>query len=134
MLCRAFDFSVLLLALIPLTHVSIAQDAPLNTPPSGFTALFNGKDLSGWKGLAGKGGSPLERAKLTPEQLKEEQAKADERMRSAWSVKDGVLVFNGKGDSLCTAKDYGDFELYVDWRIEPKADSGIYLRGNPQVQ
>lgn len=114
--------------------VGFGQEPSLNTPPAGFTALFNGKDLTGWKGLAGKGGSPYERAKLTPEQLKEEQAKADERMRAAWSVKDGILVFNGKGDSLCTAKDYGDFELYVDWKIEKDGDSGIYLRGTPQVQ
>ena len=33
-----------------------------------------------------------------------------------------------------TVKDYGNFELYVDWKIEPKGDSGIYLRGKPQVQ
>ncbi len=36
--------------------------------------------------------------------------------------------------SLCTAKDYGDFDMYVDWKILPKGDSGIYLRGTPQVQ
>jgi len=45
-----------------------------------------------------------------------------------------VLVFDGKGQSLCTAKDYGNFELYVDWKIKDKGDSGIYLRGTPQVQ
>jgi hypothetical protein len=44
------------------------------------------------------------------------------------------LHYDGKGDSLQTAKDYGNFELWVDWKIEPKGDSGIYLRGNPQVQ
>jgi hypothetical protein len=31
-------------------------------------------------------------------------------------------------------KEYGDFELIVDWRITKKGDSGIYLRGSPQVQ
>jgi hypothetical protein len=55
-------------------------------------------------------------------------------MKAHWKVEDGVIVFDGKGDSLCTAKDYGDFELYVDWKILPKGDSGIYLRGTPQVQ
>src|SRR5436190_14993796 len=109
MLRRWFHSALALLTLFGASQIATGQDTPLNTPPAGFTALFNGKDLSGWKGLAGKGGSPLERAKLTPDQLKEEQAKADERMPSAWSVKEGVLVFNGKGDSLCTAKDYGDF-------------------------
>ena len=43
-------------------------------------------------------------------------------------------VYDGKGKSLCTAKDYGDMEMYVDWKILPKGDSGIYLRGTPQVQ
>ena len=55
-------------------------------------------------------------------------------MKAHWKVDDGVLVFDGKGSSLATAKDYGDFELLVDWKILPKGDSGIYLRGSPQVQ
>jgi len=102
-----------------------------NTPPSGFVALFNGKDLTGWKGLVA---SPPARAKMAPEKLAEAQKKADERMRAHWKVEDGTLVFDGKGDNLCTAKDYADFELLVDWKILPRGDSGIYLRGTPQVQ
>lgn len=106
-----------------------------NTPPPGFTALFNGKDLTGWKGLLkSPNDNPIKRAQLTPDKLNEEQAKADERMRAHWMVKDGALHFDGKGDSLCTVKDYADFELLVDWKIPPNADSGIYLRGIPQVQ
>jgi len=32
-------------------------------------------------------------------------------------------------------KDYGDFEFHVDWlMVSPNGDSGIYLRGIPQVQ
>ena len=115
-----------------------ADDQPqakgLNVPPDGYVALFNGKDLTGWKGLAGKGGSPLDRAKMTPEQLAEAQKKADESMRAHWRVEDGALVFDGKGQSLCTAKDYADFDFMVDWKILPKGDSGIYIRGTPQVQ
>jgi hypothetical protein len=71
---------------------------------------------------------------MTPQQLADAQKKADEQMRAHWKVEDGALVFDGKGDSLCTAKDYGDFELLVDWKILPRGDSGIYLRGSPQVQ
>ncbi|MDH5383757.1 MAG: DUF1080 domain-containing protein [Candidatus Aminicenantes bacterium] len=96
-----------------------------------FAPLFNGKDLSGWKGLVG---DPIKRAQMSPEELKEAQARADEVMRSHWNVVEGVLVFDGKGESLCTVKDYGDFELLVDWKIEKGGDSGIYLRGSPQVQ
>lgn len=116
------------LACSALAHAGEKHD---NVPPEGFAALFNGKDLTGWKGLVG---NPKTRAKMTKEELAEGQKKADERMRAHWRVEDGVLVFDGKGDSLCTAKDYADFELLVDWKIEPKGDSGIYLRGTPQVQ
>ena len=93
--------------------------------------LFNGKDLSGWKGLVG---NPASRAKMAPEELAEAQATADESMREHWTVEDGVIVFDGKGDNLVTVEDFEDFELWVDWKIEPRGDSGIYLRGSPQVQ
>lgn len=103
-----------------------------NTPPDGFQALFNGADLSGWKGLAHKNAN--ERRALTGDALTAAQEQADAIMREHWRVVDGILTYDGKGQSLCTAKDYGDFELYVDWKIPPGADSGIYLRGTPQVQ
>lgn len=112
--------------LLALTQLDL-----MNVPPKGFTALFNGKDLTGWKGLVA---SPRERAKMSADTLKAKQAEADERMRAHWKVENGALVFDGKGDSLCTIKDYGDFELYVDWKILKDGDSGIYLRGSPQVQ
>lgn len=118
--------STLAWAVLPKT-----ASAADNTPPEGFTALFNGKDLTGWKGLVG---NPVTRAKMTAEELAKAQEEADRRMREHWRVEDGVLVFDGKGDNLCTQKDYGDFELWVDWKILPGGDSGIYLRGSPQVQ
>ena len=97
----------------------------------GFVPLFNGKDLSGWKGLVK---DPPARSKMTPDALRKEQKAADEDIRRHWQVIDGTLVFDGQGESLCTVKDYADFELFVDWKIEPQGDSGIYLRGSPQVQ
>lgn len=103
-----------------------------NTPPPGFAPLFNGEDLTGWKGLAHKNAN--DRRALRGEDLRQAQQKADEVMNQHWSVQEGVLTYDGKGQSLCTAKDYGDFELYIDWKIPPGADSGIYLRGTPQVQ
>lgn len=121
--------AALVAAIVPSPTVA-GED---NTPPKGFVALFNGKDLTGWKGLVG---NPETRAKMSDKELALAQRKADENMREHWSVKDGVLLFDGnnKGGPLCTEKDYGDFELWVDWKIHEKGDSGIYLRGSPQVQ
>ncbi len=101
----------------------------------GFVSLFNGKDLTGWKGLVE---NPIARAKMKPAQLEKAQEKADEQMRRDWKVENGLLLFDGTGyDNLCTVKQYGDFEMYVDWMLDPagpEADAGIYLRGTPQVQ
>jgi len=119
-----------LLSLFTLTATT-AEEKALNKPPEGFTALFNGKDLSGWKGLVK---DPKSRAKMTPEELAKAQEVADKSMHEHWKVENGVLVYDGKGQSLCTAKDYANFELLVDWKIDAHGDSGIYLRGMPQVQ
>lgn len=103
----------------------------INEVPEGYTALFNGKDLDGWKGLVG---NPLRRAEMSPDQLAKAQQTADDEMRENWKVVNGILAFDGTGSHLCTTKDYGDFEMLVDWKIGPNGDSGVYLRGTPQVQ
>ena len=101
----------------------------------GWVQLFNGKDLTHWKGLlAAPSDNPIKRSQLSPEALVVEQQKADDSMRTHWSAKDGVLYFDGKGFSLATVENYQDFEMFVDWKIQPNGDSGIYLRGTPQVQ
>ncbi len=97
----------------------------------GFVPIFNGKDLTGWKGLVG---NPITRAEMSKKELAKKQKEADEQMRENWYVKDGILWFTGKGHNICTEKQYGDFELLLDWRIGKDGDSGIYLRGTPQVQ
>lgn len=111
--------------------ICLGAAAELSEAPEGFTALFNGKDLEGWKGLVG---DPESRAKMSEEALAKAQAKADESMRAHWKAEDGVLAFDGKGKSICTKKDYAGFEMLVDWKIEEHGDSGIYVRGSPQVQ
>jgi len=98
----------------------------------GFKQIFNEENLEGWKGLVE---NPPKRAQMSAEELTEKQAIADSIMLAHWKVqKDGVLFFDGGGQSLCTAKDYQDFEMLVDWKIQKEGDSGIYLRGSPQVQ
>ena len=81
------------------------EAGPHNVPPEGFTALFNGKDLTNWKGLLkGPYDNPEKRAALAPEERQKLQEEADRNMREHWRVEDGALVFDGKGRSLATAK------------------------------
>ena len=121
-----------LLGLAASLNLLSLSAAALNQPPPGFQPLFNGTDLSGWRG-----GDTFDHRKLLamPADKRAEQiAKWTETMRAHWSVKDGELINDGQGAYATTEKDYGDFELLVEYRTVPKADSGIYLRGVPQVQ
>ncbi len=121
-----------------------AASARLNQPPEGFTALFNGKDFTHWVVPEGDNGH--------------------------WKVIDGIIDYDAASESpnrdknLWTEKEYGDFELWIDWKIKrttglynmpivlpdgseklddegkiitiptPNADSGIYLRGQGKSQ
>jgi hypothetical protein len=123
-------------ALVGLLSAAPARpDDPTPKPPPGFTALFNGKDLAGWQGHI----DMRERATLSPEKRAELQEKRNAAMKQQWSIENGVIRLTPPKDrkggvSLQTVKDYGNFELYVDWKIEKNGDSGLYLRGQPQVQ
>jgi hypothetical protein len=133
---RAVLAAASLLALAPGTR---GDDPPsehaLNVPPPGYVALFNGKDLTGWKGLVL---NPKQRAAMPAEEHAERQKEADARMHNHWKVVDGALMFDGApfnvSGPLCTVKQYDNFEMLVDWKISKAGDSGIYLRGSPQVQ
>jgi len=110
--------------------------------PAGFTPYFTGcpnqlKTL--WKGVTTKEGfdNPLKRQAATPAKRAEMQKLADQGRDEHWHVRNGNLFFDGYqgGYSLATAKDLKDFELWADWRIMSiTGDSGLYLRGTPQVQ
>ena len=133
--------------LLPLLAAAAASAlaADHNTPPPGFTALFNGKDLSGWYGWSTQ--DPADLWNMTPEERAAYKKKSIEgglldakgndkgdHVNAHWKVENGELVNDGKGLYLTTDKDYGDFERWVDYKMLPKGDSGIYLRGTPQVQ
>jgi hypothetical protein len=101
-------------------------------PPAGFTALFNGTDLAGWRG-----GSTFDPRKLAamPEDARLAQLeKWTATMRSHWRAEGEELINDGKGDYATTDKEYGDFELLLEYKTVPLADSGVYLRGAPQIQ
>jgi hypothetical protein len=127
---------MLVLALAASTAAIGIQKADPPKPPKGFTALFNGKDLGGWRGRQ-QDYSPYVEAKLSKEELAAKQAEWNTDRDAHWSVDvaKGEIVSDGKGVFLATAKDYGDFEIYVDWlMVNHNGDSGVYLRGYPQVQ
>jgi hypothetical protein len=114
------------------TAATTAADERLNEPPEGFTALFNGKDFSGWHGMPHF--DPRQLAAMSDaERTKQLEAWEADR-KSHWHVDQGDLVSDGSGVFLTTDKEYGDIELWVDYKIGPKGDSGVYLRGTPQVQ
>jgi len=101
----------------------------------GFVQVFNGKDLSGWKGLVA---DPIKRSKMDAKTIADAQVKADAEAQESWKVVNGELQFQSHGNNLATVKKYGDFEMLVDWKIiddkKGEGDAGIYLRGTPQVQ
>ncbi len=103
-----------------------------NVPPTGFRSLFNGKDLSGWHGMGHF--DPRKLWAMSPKDRAAKRKKDMESVRQHWGVKDGAIVNDGRGVYLTTDDDYGDIELLIDYKTVAKADSGIYLRGNPQVQ
>lgn len=114
----------LLLAAVALTA------AP--TPPEGFTALYNGKDLTGWRG----GDTSDHRAylALSPEKRAERDKTWTADMLAHWKAEGDDLVNDGKGKYATTLKEYGDIELTLEYNMAPLGDSGIYLRNVPQVQ
>ena len=110
--------------------------------PDGFETYFDGRPdqvRTMWKGVTTEGDfdNPLVRQAASPARRTEMQAVADEGRDAHWSVRNGSLFFDGfkGGYSLATRRDYADFEMWADWRIMSiTGDSGIYLRGSPQVQ
>jgi hypothetical protein len=72
--------------------------------------LFNGKDVSGW-------------------------LCQDPRRPMGWFVKDGILMNEGKGaNNIYTQQKFKDFELEVEFNVDPQSNSGVYLRGRYEIQ
>jgi hypothetical protein len=103
-----------------------------NDPPTGFRALFNGQDLAGWHGLDTK--DPRKTAAMSSEERAEARKNSLADIQKHWSIQNGDLVNDGFGLYLTSDADFGDYELFVSYKTVPKADSGIYLKGTPQVQ
>ena len=102
------------------------------TPPVGFTALYNGRDLSGWRG--GDTFDHRQWLALAATARAQQDAEWTADMQKHWHAAGDELVNDGHGKYATTVADYGDFELLLDYRTVARADSGIYLRGCPQIQ
>ncbi len=85
---------------------ALASVATLNVPPEGFTALFNGTDLTGWR--------------------------VHPKVKEMWTIEDGALKSHGLleewGADLVTENEYRDYVLMVDFRMPARSDSGIHFR------
>lgn len=70
-------------------------------------ALFNGRDLTGWKTSSAN---------------------------SAWQVINGILTNTRSGANLITERTFTDFKLHVEFKVPKNGNSGIYLRGRHELQ
>lgn len=100
--------------------------------PEGFRPLFNGEDLSGWHGMPHF--DPRKLAAMSEEDAAAKLKEWNEDAQKHWTVENGELVNDGHGAYLVSDQDFGDYELLIDYKTVPRADSGIYLKGTPQVQ
>jgi acetyl esterase/lipase len=120
-----FLFAVVTAVLTP-SAICLADEPK---PPKGFHAIFNGKDLTGWHGL-----NPHSAAKLKGEKKEANIAAQRAEFAKHWRVENGELVNDGHGPYATTDEELGDIEFLIDYKTVAGADSGIYLRGTPQVQ
>jgi hypothetical protein len=98
-----------------LVSTSLVSAGDADEP--GFTAIFNGKNLTGWR---------VDKAELSGKTATED---------GRFAVKDGVLVIMGSNDkppkilTIDTVAPYdGDFTLRLEFRASMDANSGLHLR------
>ncbi|MEC7597876.1 MAG: family 16 glycoside hydrolase [Planctomycetota bacterium] len=83
-----------------------------NQPPNGYRALFNGKDLSGWRGMGHF--DPYKLAAMSDEDRDAFFLKNKADMETHWTVQDGALVNDGKGVYLTTEDSFENFVFGVE--------------------
>jgi len=101
-------------------------------PPESFRSLLNGKDLKGWWGAVTE--NPREWMAMSDEALQAKKAASRIEVAKHWRIEGEELVNPGTGPYLTSNENFGDYELLVEYRTVAGADSGIYLKGCPQVQ
>ena len=120
------------LGLLSILMASLCGNANAVEVPENATAIFNGHNLDGWHGMSHF--SPYKLQAMSKEDRAKKRATDLEDLKKHWKVENEELVNDGHGVYATTDQDYGDLELWIDYKTVPLADSGIYLRGTPQVQ
>jgi hypothetical protein len=77
------------------------------TTMAGWTPLFDGRDLSAWQ--------------------------VSDQQKEHWVVESGIIRYDGRAGTLRTKDSFKDYMLRVDFRLPRKADSGVFVRGNMQL-
>ncbi len=124
---RFFPASLLLL----LGACAFGPRSPITSPPWQCQPIWNGVDLAGWHGQ--RHFDPYQLDTMSMEERQKLRA-ADDATLTHWQCVNGELVNDGEGAYLTTDRHYGDVDLRLEYKTVAKADSGIYLRGTPQVQ
>ncbi|TWT76316.1 hypothetical protein CA13_68090 [Planctomycetes bacterium CA13] len=119
-------------ALFTSLTTQLRAESPVAQPPENFRSLIVGDSLEGWHGR--RTINPMELANMSDEQQAAHREKFVEETNAHWTVENGEIVNDGKGPFLVTNEDFRDFELCIEYKTVAKADSGIYLKGTPQVQ
>lgn len=122
------NITIFALALILSGQFAAAQ----GTDSPKFESLFNGKNLDGWYGA--KTMAPRKMKAMSEEEFAKFKESSAESTAAHWTVENGEIVNDGQGPYLTTEREFGDYELFLDYKTVPKADSGIYLKATPQVQ
>ena len=130
--CAIAQFLTISVGLLALAATPSRAAAEEPKPPDGFTAIFNGKDLSGWWGATTE--DPRKYLAMSADEFKKKHDASLADIHKHWTVENGELINDGEGLFLTTDKNYRDIELLIDYKTVPRADSGIYLKGCPQVQ
>lgn len=137
MIHRCLQFSLFALGCCSVVHAAENLPRPEGIPADA-TPLFNGQDLAGWHGMGHT--DPYKLQAMSDSKRAALRKQGMQNMQEHWRVEQsasaqaGEIVNDGHGVYLTTDKDFGDCEFWIEYKTGAKADSGIYLRGTPQVQ
>jgi hypothetical protein len=128
---------MLALLFLALCAQDLNDGEPHGDPPflvePGWRALFNGRDLSGWK--------PQSDSRFPQSEWFTTRGVRFERLLSPTRLiakpEPGDRMVNGptgRTNNLVTEEEFGDVELYLEFMVSKGSNSGVYLQGLYEVQ